>query len=141
MEKDLNCAYCQRNELVEKFGYFVCDLKVSTIYLFKEQSHKGRLIVAYKDHVSEMVDISKEERDLFMDDVCKASNAIHQAFHPDKVNYGMYGDTGHHLHVHLCPKYKDGYEWGGVFLMNPGLYQASNEELEELKKELLKYLK
>ena len=33
-----------------------------------------------------MIDVSKEERDLFMDDVCNVSNAIHKAFNPDKVN-------------------------------------------------------
>ena len=32
---------------------------------------------------------------------------MHELFHPDKVNYGAYGDTGHHLHFHLVPKYKD----------------------------------
>lgn len=45
--------------------------------------------------------------------------ALHAAFHPDKINYGAYGDTGRHLHFHLVPKYKDGFEWGGVFAMNP----------------------
>ena len=35
---------------------------------------------------------------------------MHEIFNPDKVNYGAYGDTGHHLHFHLVPKYKDGYE-------------------------------
>lgn len=54
-----------------------------------------------------------------MEDIAKAANAIHKAFHPDKVNYGSYGDTDCHLHMHLVPKYKDGNEWGGVFQMNP----------------------
>ena len=117
--KDNNCAYCMRGELLDKFGIYVCDLSVSTLVLFREQSHPGRCIVAYRDHVSEIVDISEEEMHLFMDDVAHAARAIHTAFHPDKVNYGAYGDTGCHLHMHLCPKYKDGDEWGGVFQMNP----------------------
>lgn len=41
-----------RGELLDKFGIFICDLKVSSLILFKEQSHPGRCIVAYKDHVS-----------------------------------------------------------------------------------------
>ena len=68
--------------------------------------------MAYKDHVSELTDISDEERSAFFADVARASRAIHAAFHPDKVNYGAYGDTGCHLHFHLVPKYKDAYEWG-----------------------------
>ena len=90
--KDANCGYCMRGELLDKFGIFICDLKVSSLILFKEQSHPGRCIVAYKDHVSEIVDISEEERRLFFEDVAHAAKAIHAAFHPDKLNYGAYGD-------------------------------------------------
>mgnify|MGYP002262971452 CR=1 FL=1 len=84
-----------RGELLDKFGIFICDLKVSSLILFKEQSHPGRCIVAYKDHVSEIVDISEEERRLFFEDVAHAAKAIHAAFNPDKLNYGAYGDTAH----------------------------------------------
>lgn len=130
--KDKNCGYCMRGELLEKFGIYICDLDVSTLILFKEQSHPGRCIVAYKDHVSELVDISDEERNRFFADVARAARAIHAVFKPDKVNYGAYGDTGCHLHVHLCPKHKDGFEWGGVFEMNPQKTYLSDEQYAEM---------
>ena len=117
--KDKDCGYCMRGELLDKFGIFICELEVSSLILFKEQSKPGRCIVAYKDHVSELVNISDEERNAFMADVTRAAKAIHAAFHPDKLNYGAYGDTGCHLHIHLVPKYKGQDEWGGVFQMNP----------------------
>lgn len=142
--KDENCAYCMREEkpeLYKAFGYYVMDLRVSSLYVFREQSHKGRCIVAYKDHVSELVDITPEERALFLEDVAGVSKAIHSAFNPDKVNYGFYGDTGKHLHCHLCPKYKDGFEWGGVFQMNPHLHDLSDDELKKIAAELRKFLK
>ena len=50
--------------------------------------------------MSELVDISDEERNLFFADVAKAAKAIHKAFNPDKVNYGAYGDGGCYLHFH-----------------------------------------
>lgn len=130
--KDSNCAYCMRGELLDKFGIYVCDLSVSTLILFKEQSHPGRCIVAYKDHVSEIVDISDEERSAFFADVARAAKAIHAVFKPDKLNYGAYGDTGCHLHMHLVPKYRDGFEWGGVFEMNPGKKLLTEEEYAEM---------
>lgn len=121
-----------RGELLGQFGIYICDLSVSSLILFKEQSHLGRCIVAYKDHVSEIVNISDEERNAFFADVNRAAKAIHAAFHPDKVNYGAYGDTGCHLHMHLVPKYKDGFEWGGVFEMNPKKKFLSEQEYNEL---------
>jgi diadenosine tetraphosphate (Ap4A) HIT family hydrolase len=119
-------------ELLAKFGIPICSLTVSDLILFKEQSKPGRVIVAYKDHVSELVNISEEERNLFMADVCRAANALHKAFRPNKVNYGAYGDTGCHLHMHLVPKYEGGDEWGGTFQMNPGKVYLTDAEYAEM---------
>ena len=122
----------ENDELLEQFGIYICDLSVSSLILFREQSHPGRCIVAYKDHVSEIVNISDDERNAFFSDVNRAAKAIHAAFHPDKINYGAYGDTGCHLHVHLVPKYKDGFEWGGVFAMNPDRTKLSQDEYADM---------
>ena len=130
--KDCNCGYCMRNELLDAFGIYICDLRVSSLILFKEQSKPGRVIVAYKDHVSEIVDITEEERNLFFADVTQAANALHKAFAPKKVNYGAYGDTGCHLHFHLVPKYEGGDEFGGTFQMNPGKVYLSDAEYAEM---------
>ena len=130
--KDPNCGYCVGGEPLAAFGIKICDLTVSQLILFKEQSHPGRCIVAYKDHVSELVDLTEEERNAFFADVARAAKTIHAAFHPDKVNYGAYGDGGCHLHFHLVPKYRDGYEWGGVFAMNPKARFLSDAEYDQL---------
>lgn len=130
--KDQNCGYCVGGAPLAAFGIKICDLTVSQLILFKEQSHPGRCIVAYKDHVSEIVNISDQERDAFFADVSRAAKAIHAVFHPDKLNYGVYGDTGCHLHMHLVPKYRDGFEWGGVFAMNPGEKYLTETEYQEM---------
>lgn len=130
--KDPNCGYCMRGELLDAFGIVICDLSVSTLILFREQSHPGRCIVAYKDHVSELVNLSDEERNAYFADIDRAAKAIHAAFHPNKINYGTYGDTGCHLHMHLCPKYEGGDEWGGTFQMNPGKVYLTDAEYEVL---------
>ena len=43
--KDQNCGYCMRGELLDAFGIYICELGVSTLILFREQSHPGRCIV------------------------------------------------------------------------------------------------
>ena len=129
---DPNCAYCAEGSLVDAFGIKICELPASKVYLFREQSHKGRCIVASKFHVSEMTDLSEADRNAFLADVCKVSKAIHDVFKPAKVNYGAYGDTGCHLHFHLVPKYPDEFEWGGVFEMNPKRKTLSGAEYAEI---------
>ena len=133
------CGYCMGGELLDAFGIPICELSVSRLILFKEQSHPGRCIVASKHHVSEMLELSEEDRQAFIRDVVTVANAIHEVYHPDKLNYGMYGDTGHHLHMHLVPKYKDQFEWGGTFAMDPNLKKVTDEaELEKIAAPLRK---
>lgn len=110
--KNQNCTYGMEGELVAAFEIKICELESSKVYLFKEQSHSGRVIVAHKKHVSEITELTPEERAAYMEDINKVACAMYEIFNPDKVNYGAYGNTGHHLHFHLVPKYKDGYEWG-----------------------------
>jgi len=128
-----DCAYCAEGALVDKFGIKIGELPASKVYLFREQSHKGRCIVASKFHVSEMVELSDADRNAFMADVARVAKAIHAAFAPAKVNYGAYGDTGHHLHFHLVPKYReDEFEWGGTFAMDPKRKTLTDAEYAEI---------
>ena len=131
--RDENCAYCQEGALVGKFGIKIAELPASKVYLFREQSHKGRVIVASRHHVSEMIDLDRRERQAFMDDVAKVASALRTLFHPTKINYGAYGDTGCHLHFHLVPKYADdAFEWGGTFAMDPKRTYLSDAEYADL---------
>lgn len=106
----------------------ICDLEVSQLFLFKEQTYHGRCNVVYNDHSVEFHELSNEQRNAFMNDVAKAGKAIASAFDPDKINYGAYADKISHLHMHVVPKYKDGYGFGGVFEMNPQKVFLSDEE-------------
>ena len=130
--KDQNCAYCMKGDLLDKFGIHICDLEVAGVYLFKEQSKRGRVIVASKEHVGEVVELTTEDRHKFIDDVSKTASVLHTLFQPDKINYGSYGDTGGHLHMHLVPKYVEGDEWGSVFSMNPDKTYLTADEYEAL---------
>ena len=136
-----NCAYCMEGELVDMFGIKIGELESSKVYLFREQSHPGRVIVAHKKHVSELIELTDEERNDYFADVAKVARAIHKVFNPDKVNYGAYGDTGHHLHFHIVPKYKGGEEWGSTFEMNSGKTILTDAEYEEMAEAIRQALK
>ncbi|KAA8819069.1 MULTISPECIES: HIT family protein [Bifidobacterium] len=127
------CGYCDEGEALAAFGIKIMDLPASKLVLFKEQSHPGRVIVASKFHVDEIVDLSKEDREAFLEDVNRVAEATHAIFHPDKINYGAYGDTAHHLHFHLVPKYhEDEFEWGTTFAMNPDREYLTDEAYDEM---------
>jgi diadenosine tetraphosphate (Ap4A) HIT family hydrolase len=126
------CLYCQSNDTLHRLMIKICDLEVSQLFLFKEQSYLGRCNVVYNDHAVDFHELSNEQRDAFMRDVAAVGKAIALAFNPTKINYGAYADTISHLHMHLVPKYKDGYGFGGVFEMNPQKIFLSEAEYSEV---------
>ena len=109
---ETNCRYCNRTtDLAE----IVADLEVSTLYLTKDQTYKGRCILAFKDHKKELFELTSQELQAYSRDMAKASKALYDTFAPGKINYAAFGDTYPHLHFHLVPKYEDGKSWGVPF--------------------------
>lgn len=135
-----DCLYCQNNETLKNLMVEVAKLNVSRVFIFKEQTYRGRCLVAYNGHVDDLNVLSDVERNAFMADVAKVTRAMQKVFNPAKINYGAYSDTLQHLHFHLVPKYVGGPDFGGVFRMNPQEVYLSDEEYalmaEALRKEL-----
>ena len=126
------CLYCTNNETLHNLMIEFATLRVSRAFLFKEQSYRGRCLVAYKDHVNDLNELSDEDRNAFMADVAQVTRAMQKAFNPVKINYGAYSDKLSHLHFHLAPKYEGGLDFGGTFQMNPQKVYLSDAEYAEL---------
>ena len=131
-----DCLYCNNKEKLDSLMLYVADLKVSKLYLFKEQTYFGRCVVAYKDHAVELIDLDAEQAALLMEDVRRVGRALQKLLNPDKINYGMYSDTLPHLHVHVVPKYKDAHSFGTTFEMNvnPPKYLSDGEYQDLIQK-------
>lgn len=132
MSFDKDCFYCVKDKRLTDIMIEICELEASTLYLFKEQTHRGRCLIAFKGHKSEMFELTEEERNGFAKDIATVGQALHKAFSPVKVNYGAYADTMKHLHFHIVPKYEGGPEFGGTFTMNPQKTYLTDTQYEEL---------
>ena len=114
-----DCFYCRKDQRLHDLMIEVAPLQVSTLYLFKEQTYRGRCVVAYQGHVNELYELPDTELAKFTQDVARAAKAIRTVMQAAKINYGAYSDKLPHLHVHLVPKYTDGPSWGTTFTMMP----------------------
>lgn len=132
----MSCLYCDDKAKLDSLMIPICDLKVSKLYLFREQTYYGRCVVAYKDHGRELFDLSDEEVAELFADVKRVGAAINKAVNPAKVNYGMFSDTLPHLHIHIAPKQVGGHTYGGTFEMNvnPPKYLTDDEYAEIIGK-------
>jgi diadenosine tetraphosphate (Ap4A) HIT family hydrolase len=62
--------------------------------------------------------LSQAEFATLMGDVHVVVRALTEEFRPDKVNVMIIGDASTHMHIHVCPKYRDGKDWGKPFCLN-----------------------
>jgi len=114
-----DCLYCRKDQRLNDLVIEIAPLSASTLYLFKEQTHPGRCVVAYRGHVGELFELPDAELALFTKDIARAARAIKTAFGASKINYGAFSDKLPHLHFHLVPKYTDGPNFGTTFEMMP----------------------
>ncbi len=126
------CLYCTNNATLRDLMIEIAPLAVSRVFLFKEQTYRGRCLAAYNKHVNDLFELTDEERDAFMKDVTRVTRAMDKVFHPEKINYGAYSDKLSHLHFHLAPKYVGGPDYGGTFRMNPGEVYLTDEEYQKM---------
>ncbi|MDR2869422.1 MAG: hypothetical protein LBV04_03130 [Deferribacteraceae bacterium] len=131
-----NCLYCKNKEKLDSLMLYIADLRVSKLYLFKEQTYFGRCVIAYKEHAVELVELTSQNAALLMEDMRQVGMAVQKTVNPAKVNYGMYSDTLPHLHVHIVPKQAGGHTFGSTFEMsvNPPKYLADQEYAELIAK-------
>ncbi len=135
------CLYCTNNGTLHNLMIEIAHLSVSRAFLFKEQTYRGRCLVAYDGHVNDLNELTDEERNAFMSDVVKVTRAMQKVFNPEKINYGAYSDRLSHLHFHLAPKYVDGPDYGGVFRMNPGEVYLTDAEYGRMVEQMRDALK
>lgn len=128
MEKQ-ECFYCAQDKKMTSLMIKIAQFSTSTLYLNRDQTHRGRCIIAFNKHIKELYHLSENQLCEFMKDVAKAAQLINKTFQPDKINYAIYGDLVSHLHFHLVPKYKGDSEWGEAFINSP----ASKRELTNIE--------
>ena len=136
----MGCFYCDKDQQLYDLMLEVCKLSVSTVYLFKEQTYRGRCNVALNRHVGNLFELSDAELSSFILDVAKVGKAVDKVFSPNKINYGSYGDKVPHLHIHVVPKYEGGADWGSTFEMNPRKIYLPDDEYDRMIEDLRKYL-
>ena len=126
MAKAPGCFYCEEHhEKRDSIMYLVGKMSTGTLYLFRDQSHKGRCVLALDDHKKEVFELTDGQRSGIISDVSKVAEAIKKLWGCNKINIGSFGDTNPHLHFHIVPKYEGGLDFGGGFTIT----RADNDQV------------
>jgi len=115
----------------------VMRLEFSNLFLMKDQRYRGRCVISFHEHRTELFHLDSEELAGFMRDVSRAADAVNRLFAADKINYAIYGDLVPHLHVHIVPKQRNKEGWGEPFVtVNPSPRLLPNTEYARMINDL-----
>ena len=111
----MDCFYCKKDERQAALMTPLAEMTFSDVFLFRDQKHRGRCVVALKEHRDEIWQLSNEQRAGFFAEVSAVAEAVSEYAHADKTNCAIYGDLVSHFHVHVVPKRKGELQWGAPF--------------------------
>jgi ATP adenylyltransferase len=137
MSFDKECFYCTKDGRLQELMTEICRLDHSTVYLFKDQTFRGRCVVAYREHYTELFQLEPAALHKYMDEVARVAAVISKNLRPQKISYAIFGDLVSHIHFHLVPKYAVGPLWGEFFCSQPLPVRTLPENEFEALRQLL----
>lgn len=73
----------------------------------KDPLFPGYVRVIWRDHVTEVSDLSEKDQKHLFDILNVVERVMRDTMNPDKVNWAQFGNMVPHLHWHIIPRYKD----------------------------------
>ncbi|MBL8484712.1 MAG: HIT family protein [Rhodocyclaceae bacterium] len=102
MDTEQQCQLCR-----EPGGELLWQDGLCRIVLVRDGEVPGILRVIWSRHVAEMTDLTRPERQHFMDSVYAAEAALRATCAPAKINLASLGNMVPHLHWHVVPRWRD----------------------------------
>jgi diadenosine tetraphosphate (Ap4A) HIT family hydrolase len=90
------------------------------------QLFHGYCILVSRRHATELSQLSDDERQGYLAEMCLLARAIEDCFQPHKLNYELLGNQVPHLHWHLFPRYQ-----GDPQLFRPVWFALDQAETNE----------
>lgn len=68
-------------------------------------------MVPRRQDIQETIDLTADDRSVFMDEICLVSEQMRMSFKPDKINVAALGNMVPQLHIHVVARYRDDPAW------------------------------
>lgn len=125
---------------VEGFGYEVCALDVSNVYLNKNQFQKGDVLLSYKENGRDLHRLTTLERNIFFGELSRVANALAKLYGVKAVDYAAHAVTNKNFGFHLIPRFSESDGLGAAYYDPSREVLLSDEELTERIGEIKKAL-
>jgi diadenosine tetraphosphate (Ap4A) HIT family hydrolase len=133
------CRWCGDRRDETDYGLRVWSGRVTDTYFARRSFVRGYAIVVWRGrHISEPIDLSPVESDLYHREVLTVARAIRDCFRPSRLNYLTLGNREPHLHTHVTARYPDDAGADGLLpghvppLLEEGAWRADAAALKTL---------
>jgi len=104
MSERVSCKICER--AWPPRDHYIGDLGLTKAYLFDDQFFAGWTVLILQDHRTELFQLTRNERELVIEDVSRAGEAMTNIFDVRKINSELLGNQVPHMHWHVIPRLK-----------------------------------
>lgn len=91
----------------------VTRLKLSRVLLMRDSSFPWLILVPERENISEIHELSMEDRAVLIEEISLASQVIERLYMPDKINVGALGNVVPQLHIHVIGRFRTDRAWPG----------------------------
>ena len=115
-----DCLVCRASATPdESEALTVVELRSGRVVVQNDADFPGYCILYYGRHVTELFELTPEERAGLVEDITAVARAIAAVQEPAKINYAVLGNEVPHLHCHVIPRFPDDGYWGKPIWSRP----------------------
>ena len=87
------------------------------------------VLIPKRNNIKEIIDLSKKDQYLLMEEIEIISKIMKNLFYPDKLNIAAFGNIVSQLHIHIIARYKSDACWpNSVFNGASEIYENEKRE-------------
>ena len=103
----MSCHACDRIAKIRAGddAGFIAELSESFVVLGDQQFYRGWCVLHLKDHEEHLARLPFDRQARLWNDVMRVADAITRILNPKRLNHECLGNTLHHIHWHLIPRY------------------------------------
>jgi diadenosine tetraphosphate (Ap4A) HIT family hydrolase len=87
--------------------FFIKDLKLCQVLLMNNSLYPWIILVPKKADLIEIIDLSKEEQVLLIEEIALVSKALKNHLNPKKLNVANLGNMVSQLHIHIIARFEN----------------------------------
>jgi diadenosine tetraphosphate (Ap4A) HIT family hydrolase len=124
-------------------GEVIAELDLCKLILVNNANFPWVILVPKYNNLKEIIDLTKENQILLMNEISYISTIMKELFQPDKLNVAALGNIVKQLHIHIIARFENDASWPDpVFGKEKKTYSSNkytaiiNKIRKKLKKEI-----